>query len=171
MGLGNHNENFFLPKGLAQTDETEIPTLYDSFSALGTISSLVITVPESGFNITNAFKVVLTGEWNLSVRNGALTNFEVNFLASPMDGRTPHIHQITNFRPYDNVDPIGLTEDESISIEGIADIKLNGMVVWEDAEISLSISKGNIFSLDPDDEDTENHFGDQSVYGIVSRLF
>ena len=64
-----------------------------------------------------------------------------------------------------------MTEDESISIEGIADIKLNGMVVWEDAEISLSISKGNIFSLDPDDEDTENHFGDQSVYGIVSRLF
>ena len=94
MGLGNHNENFFLPKGLAQTDETESPTLYDSFSALGTISSLVITVPESGFNITNAFKVVLTGEWNLSVRNGALTNFEVDFLASPVDGSTPHIHQL-----------------------------------------------------------------------------
>ena len=131
---------------------------------------MVITVPETEFNITNAFKVILTGEWNLSVRNGTLTNFEVDFLASPMDGRTPHIHQITNFRPYDNEDSIRLTEDESIMIDGIADIKINGIVIWEDADISISISKGNIFGLDPDDEDTENHFGDQFVYGIVTRL-
>jgi hypothetical protein len=41
-----------------------------------------------------------------------MTNFEVDFLASPMDGRSPHIHQITNFRPYDNEDPIRLTEDK-----------------------------------------------------------
>ncbi len=49
----------------------------DTFSAIGTISSLVITVPESaaGFNITNAFKVILAGEWNLSVHKGNVTNF------------------------------------------------------------------------------------------------
>ena len=140
------------------------------FSAIGTISSLVITVSESEFNITNAFKVILTGEWNLSVRNGTMTNFEVDFLASPMAGRSPHIHQITKFRPYDNEDPIRLTEDKSVRVDGISDVKINGMVVWEDAEISISISKGNIFSLDPNDVDTENHFGDQSVYGIVTRL-
>jgi hypothetical protein len=168
--LDNHSEDSFLQRVLAQTDMTESPSLHDSFSAIGTISSLVITVPEYEFNITDAFKVILTGEWNLSVRNGNMTNFEVNFLASPMDGRTPHIHQITNFRPYDNQGPIRLTEDENITIDGIADIKINGMVVWEDAAISISISKGNIFSLDPDDEDTEDHFGDQFVYGIVTRL-
>jgi hypothetical protein len=169
MGLDNHNEDLFLPNGLAQ-EGIESPAFDDSFSAIGTISSLVITVPETEFNITDAFKVVLTGEWNLSVKNGTVTNFEVDFLASPMDGRTPHIHQITNFRPYDNEDPISLTEDESIMIDGIADIKINGMVVWADADISISISKGNIFSLNPDDEDTEDHFGDQFVYGIVTRL-
>ena len=87
-----------------------------------------------------------------------------------MDDRTPHIHQITNFRPNDNEDLSRLTEEESMKIDGIADIKINGMVVWKDADISISISKGNIFSLDPDDEDTENHFGDQFVYGIVTRL-
>ena len=168
--LDNHSEDSFLQRVLAQTDMTESPSLHDSFSAIGTISSSVITVPEYEFNITDAFKVILTGEWNLSVRNGNMTNFEVNFLASPMDGRTPHIHQITNFRPYDNQGPIRLTEDENITIDGIADIKINGMVVWEDAAISISISKGNIFSLDPDDEDTEDHFGDQFVYGIVTRL-
>jgi hypothetical protein len=169
IGLGNHNEDFFL-QWFIQTDGTESPAIRDSFSAIGTISSLVITVSESEFNITNAFKVILTGEWNLSVRNGTITNFEVDFLASPMDGRTPHIHQITNFRPYDNEDPIRLTEDKSVRVDGISDVKINGMVVWEDAKISISISKGNIFSSDPDDVDTENHFGDQSVYGIVTRL-
>ena len=91
-------------------------------------------------------------------------------MASPLDGRSPHIHQITNFRPYDNEDPIRLTEDKSVRVDGISDVKINGIVVWEDPEISMSISKGNIFSLDPDDVDTENHFGDQSVYGIVTRL-
>src|SRR5919205_274090 len=75
----------------------------DTFSAIGTISSLVITVPPpaasaGGFNITNAFKVILTGEWNLSVHKGNITNFAANFLAFPMDGSKPHIHQITNFQ-------------------------------------------------------------------------
>jgi hypothetical protein len=142
----------------------------DSFSAIGQIASLVITVPESDFNITDAFKVILTGEWNLSVRNGTVTNFNVDFAASPMDGRRPHIHQITDFNPYDNEQPIVLPEEESVMINGTADIKINGMVAWDRADISISISKGNTFHIDPDDEDTEGHFGDQQVHGIVTRM-
>jgi hypothetical protein len=143
-----------------------------TFSSIGQISSLVITVPESGFNITDAFKVILTGEWNLNVRNGNVTEFAVNFLASPMDGSKPHIHQITDFRPYDNSgEPIALTRDYSLSVTGTADIKINGVTVWEDADVSISISKGNTFIFDPDDLDTEDHFGDQQVYGIVTGLF
>jgi hypothetical protein len=142
----------------------------DSFSAIGQIASLVITVPDSDFNITEAFKVILTGEWNLSVRNGTVTNFNVDFAASPMDGRRPHIHQITDFNPYDNEQPIVLPEEESVMINGTADIKINGMVVWDRADISISISKGNTFYIDPDDEDTEGHFGDQQVHGIVTRM-
>jgi hypothetical protein len=142
----------------------------DSFSAIGQIASLVITVPESDFNITDAFKVILTGEWNLSVRNGTVTNFNVDFAASPMDGRGPHIHQISNFNPHNYEQTIVLTEDESVTIKGTADIKINGMVVWDGADISISIFKGNTFYIDPDDEDTEGHFGDQQVHGIVTRL-
>lgn len=143
-----------------------------TFSAIGQISSLVITVPDSGFNITDAFKVILTGEWNLNVRNGNITEFAVNFLASPMDGSKPHIHQITDFRPYDNsVEPIALTRDYNLSVNGTADIKINGVTVWEDADVSISISKGNTFIFDPDDLDTEDHFGDQQVFGIVTGLF
>jgi hypothetical protein len=149
-----------------------------TFSAIGQISSLVITVPESGFNITNAFKVVLTGEWNLNVNEGNLTEFAVSFLASPVDGSRPHLHQITDFRPYHDDDAdnseesiiITLREDNSLSVNGTADIKINGILVWDDADVSISILKGNTFIFDPDDVDTENHFGDQQVYGIVTRL-
>ena len=141
-----------------------------TFSAIGQISSLVIAVPESGFNITDAFKVILTGEWNLNANNGNMTEFAVNFLASPMDGSRPHIHQITDFRPYNNAEPMTLTTDNSLSVNGTADIKINGILVWDNADISLSISNGNTFIFDPDDVDTQNHFGDQQVYGIVTHL-
>jgi hypothetical protein len=141
-----------------------------TFSAIGQISSLVITVREPNFNITNAFKVVLTGEWNLSVNDGEVTNFSVNLLASPMDGRKPHMHQIVNLNTYDDEVPISLSEDKNLLISGTADIKINGVLVWDNADISVSISNGNTFNIDPDDMDTQNHFGDQQVFGIVTRL-
>jgi hypothetical protein len=147
-----------------------------TFSAIGTISSLVITVPEDEFNITNAFNVILTGDWILNVHNGTITNFEANFLASPMDGSMGHIHQITNFsEKEDDRDVIILpTSDNnssnSLSINGTADIKINGITIWNDAKVSITISKGNTITIDPDDKDTENHFGNQQVYGIVNRF-
>jgi hypothetical protein len=78
-------------------DTQSLNSTSKTFSVIGTISSLVITVPQHEFNITNVFKVILTGDWVLNVHNGTVTNFETNFLASPMDGSMGHIHQITNF--------------------------------------------------------------------------
>ena len=46
-----------------------------TFSAIGQISSLIITVPGDDFNIADAFNVILTGDWNLSVIKGKITNF------------------------------------------------------------------------------------------------
>src|SRR5215467_5453965 len=145
----------------------------DTFSAIGTINSLIITIPESGFNITDAFKVILSGEWNLSVHKGNVTNFAVNFLASPMDGTKPHIHQITNFK----IDNIGrkkqlvqLTSDNSLSLKGTADVKINGVTMWNNAHVSILISKGNTMTLSLNDKETGHHFGKQPIYGIVSRL-
>jgi hypothetical protein len=153
----------------------------DMFSAIGTISSLVITVPESGFNVTNAFKVILTGEWNLSVHRGNITNFSANFLASPMDGTKPHIHQITNFKKADNDNNSYsggrqqkvqlMTDNNSLSVNGTVDVKINGVVVWHNVHVSILISKGNTIAISLNDKDTENHFGQQPVLGIVTRLF
>jgi hypothetical protein len=156
-------------------DTQSVNSTSKTFSIIGTISSLVITVPQHEFNITNVFKVILTGDWVLNVHNGTVTNFETNFLASPMDGSMGHIHQITNFSENrEDGDIIILsTSDNNINsllINGTADIKINGLTIWNESGISIMISKGNIITIDPDDKDTENHFGNQQVYGIVNRL-
>jgi len=146
-----------------------------TFSSIGTISSLVITVLENEFNITNAFKVILTGDWNLNVNNGTVTNFEASFLASPMDGSKGHIHQITNFSANENDEMnqlISSSSDNSnnLTINGTADIKINGRTIWSHAELSITISNNSTITIDPNDKQTDNHFGDQQVYGIVNRL-
>jgi hypothetical protein len=129
-----------------------------------------------GFNVTNAFKVILTGEWNLSVRKGNVTNFAANFLASPMDGTKPHIHQITNFQK-DSTTTTGrqqqmvqLAPDNTISINGTVDVKINGVIVWHNVHVSILIFKGNTIAVRLNDTDTQNHFGSQPVLGIVTRL-
>jgi hypothetical protein len=141
-----------------------------TFSSIGTISSLVLTVPENEFNITNAFKVILTGDWILNVHNGTLTNFEANFLASPMDGSRGHIHQITNFSANENAMIQFTPNNNSLSINGTADIKINGKTIWNNVDLSIIMSKGSTITIDPNDKQTDNHFGDQQVYGIVNRL-
>jgi hypothetical protein len=164
-------------KAFAATNASSVlsipKTKQDTFSAIGAISSLIITVPESGFNITNAFKVILTGEWNLSVHKGNITNFAANFLASPMDGSKPHIHQITNFQKTITTGQqqmVQLTPDNTLSINGTADVKINGIIVWHNAHISIMILKGNTIAISLNDKDTGNHFGQQPILGIVTRL-
>lgn len=156
-------------------DTQSVNSTSKTFSVIGTISSLVITVPQHEFNITNAFKVILTGDWILNVHNGTVTNFEANFLASPMDGSMGHIHQITNFSANEDdgdviILPTSDINSNNLSINGTADIKINGITIWNDAEVLIAISKGNTITIDPDDKDTRNHFGNQQVYGIVNRL-
>jgi hypothetical protein len=156
-------------------DTQSVNSTSKTFSVIGTISSLVITVPQHEFNITNVFKVILTGDWILNVRNGTVTNFETNFLASPRDGSMGHIHQITNFSENEEdrgmiILPTSDNNSNSLSINGTADIKINGITIWNDVGISITISKGKTITIDPDDKDTENHFGNQQVYGIVNRL-
>jgi hypothetical protein len=93
-----------------------------------------------------------------------------NFLALPMDGSLGHIHPLTNFKNNEEKGMIHLIPDNSLSINGTVDIKINGITIWNDVDISISVSKGSTFSIDPNDNETGYHFGNQQVYGIVSRL-
>ncbi|HJT49232.1 MAG TPA: hypothetical protein VJ729_13695 [Nitrososphaeraceae archaeon] len=140
----------------------------DTFSAVGTINSLIITVPETGFNVSNAFKVIVSGDWTLNVHNGNVTYFSANLLASPMDAIQPHTHQITNFKPEN--DRIQLTPDTSLSLNGTVDVKVNGLTMWKNVHSSILISKSNIMSISLDDKETNGHFGKQPIFGLVTRL-
>ena len=151
-------------------DTQSVNSTSRTFSVIGTISSLIITVPENEFNITNAFKVILTGDWVLNVHNGTITNFEANFLASPMDGSRGHIHQITNFSTNENVMNQLTPDNNSLSVNGTADIKINGKTIWNNVDLSIIMSNNSTITIDPNDKQTDNHFGDQQVYGIVNRL-
>jgi hypothetical protein len=168
---GTNQKMLLHSQSIANSNSSINANSITTFSSIGTISSLVITVPENEFNITNAFKVILTGDWILNVHNGTVTNFEANFLASPMDGSMGHIHQITNFSANKN-EMIQLTpnNNNSLSINGTVDIKINGKTIWNNVDLSIIMSKGSTITIDPNDKQTDNHFGDQQVYGIVNRL-
>ena len=167
---GTNQKMLLHSQSIANSNSSINANSITTFSSIGTISSLVITVPENEFNITNAFKVILTGDWILNVHNGTVTNFEANFLASPMDGSMGHIHQITNFSANKN-EMIQLTPyNNSLSVNGTADIKINGKTIWNNVDLSIILSKGSTITIDPNDKQTDNHFGDQQVYGIVNRL-
>ena len=86
-----------------------------------------------------------------------------------------HNHQITNFSEKEDdrdviILPTSDNNNNSLSINGTADIKINGITIWNNAKVSITISQGKTITIDPDDKDTENHFGNQQVYGIVNRL-
>ena len=51
-----------------------------------------------------------------------------------MGGTKPIMHQISNFKS-PNKKPIELTSNCNSLINGTADIKINGHVVWKDAQI------------------------------------
>jgi hypothetical protein len=92
-----------------------------------------------------------------------------------MEGSRGHIHQITNFSENDEMIQLRTPSDNNnnnnnLSINGTADIKINGRTIWSDAELSITISNYSTITIDPNDKQTDNHFGDQQVYGIVNRL-
>jgi hypothetical protein len=100
-------------------------------------------------------------------------------LASPIDGSLGHVHQITNFSVNKKIKDdknmiIQSTNiagnNNSLLINETADIKINGITIWNDVDLSIIISNGSTITIEPDDKDTGNHFGNQPVYGIVNCL-
>jgi hypothetical protein len=140
-----------------------------TFSAIGTISSLNF-VNNSIPDIATAKKIVLSGYWSLHVNNGRLAFFEADFVAAPVDGNISHTHQITDFIPNNNTKPIQLSADGSTAISGTADVRINGINIWDGVNATILISKGSTITISLDDIMTKHHFGSQPIYGIVNRL-
>ena len=87
-----------------------------------------------------------------------------------MDAIQPHTHQITNFKPDKGLGVIQLTPDNSLSLNGTVDVKVNGLTMWKNVHSFILISKANIMSISLDDKETSGHFGKQPIFGLVTRL-
>lgn len=125
------------------------------------------------FNITNALnsslKSIVDGNWNLSSIGGKVSRFVVNFSSVNADGTLPHTHQIINFKQSNSSKAI-LSPDLDSRINGKSDVGINGDVAWKNVDTSILISKGKAITIQLDDNQTENHFKGQPIYGTVKSL-
>jgi hypothetical protein len=143
----------------------------DSFSANGQISSLVLGMSPSTntVNMNTVEKFILSGDWKLVTDKGKITNFSSEFYTGPATGANNHTHQLTNLRIQDEK-PVQLSDDGSVQITGLSDVKTNGKVAWKDVPTTISISKARTISIDLADNGTQRHFMGQPIYGIVKDL-
>jgi hypothetical protein len=142
-----------------------------TFDMDGVISSLILGVPANTktIDLTTVQKFILSGDWSMSVDQGKLTNFNANFYTGPVNGANNHTHQLSNFR-VDNNSPIQLSPDNSLSISGILNVGTAGNNAWNDVNTTVVISNGRTISISLDDNDTQRHFMDQQIYGIVKEI-
>ena len=149
----------------------EIYAANDTFSADGQLSSLILGIPpsEQTVNMSSVDKFVLSGYWKLVTENGKIADFTSEFYTGHVNGANNHTHQLTNLRVQDDK-PLQLSADGSTQISGLTDVKTNGKNAWNDVPTTISISKGRTISIDIADNETQRHFMDQPIYGIVKDL-
>ena len=142
-----------------------------TFDMDGVISSLILGVSANTktIDLTTVQKFILSGDWSMSVDQGKLTNFNANFYTGPVNGANNHTHQLSNFRVNNN-SPIQLSPDNSLSISGILNVGTAGNNAWNDVNTTVIISNGRTISISLDDNDTQRHFMDQQIYGIVKGI-
>ena len=111
---------------------------------------------------------IIGGNWNIKVENGGLTDFGVHFIMVHTDGSGYHTHDITNFKVGNNT--ITWIPGQELTINGTADIAVNGTTKWPGADTTMTIMKdSSVVTIMPSADDTDNHFQGQPIYGIVQE--
>src|SRR3989449_390401 len=111
---------------------------------------------------------ILSGDWNLDVRDGNVTDFAANFTMVHIDGTSRHTHDLSNF-----VQSNSTTIDNSASgtsyIFGTVDVAADGENKWTKVD-TLIMEKNNVVIISLASEDTEDHFMGAPIYGIVDSM-
>jgi hypothetical protein len=112
---------------------------------------------------------VLGGNWNLNVQGGNVTDFAANFVMVHQDGTGYHTHNITDFSAGNKT--AQLIQGQPTSINGTADISVNGTTKWPGVATTLTFTNNAaVMTINPAAEDTDNHFGGQPIYGIANQV-
>src|SRR5215212_9657107 len=161
---------------------TIVATPFDTFTASGVISGSVQEEAAGGGNQSGNTTLgttvtgggaetpyVLGGNWNINVEGGNVTDFAANFAMVHQDGTGYHIHNITDFSAGNKT--AQLIQGQATSINGTADIAVNGTTKWPGVDTVLTFTNNAaVMTINPAAEDTDNHFGGQPIYGIANQV-
>jgi hypothetical protein len=161
-------------------------TMTDTFTASGVITGTIHpqrggqqtttagNATQSGNQSTNMTQTagassssfLVGGDWSLDVESENVTDFRANFTMVRTDGSEHHSIDITNFRVGNNtqfqLDPAGTS-----TVNGTADFAVNGTSRWPGTDMTLTIEKARILTIQPEEEEAKQHFQGQPIYGIV----
>jgi hypothetical protein len=111
-------------------------------SVKGTIIPHTVINPITG-------EYILTGNWNMDVKEGKIVNFTADVIVELYNGSNPHSHQFTNFRQVEG-EIFSLTTDNSGAIRGNMDLGLNNDIVHRNVSTTITIDRGVVLSVSPD---------------------
>lgn len=111
----------------------------------------------------------LTGDWNLNVDGGKVTEFMANFTMININGTERHTHSVTGFKA-DNNTNVQLNPTGTTMFDGKVDVKTNGTGKWTNVNTTIYIEKLNTIHLIVDPKATDNHFKGQPIYGVTNSL-
>lgn len=112
---------------------------------------------------------VLSGDWNLDVQDGSVSDFAANFTMVHIDGTERHSHDLSNFVS-SNSSTIDISAEGTSFIFGTVDVATDGEQRWTGVDALIIIERNNVISLSLATEDTDDHFMGQPIYGVVDSM-
>jgi hypothetical protein len=116
---------------------------------------------------------VLSGDWNLDVQEGNVSEFAANFTMVHIDGTMRHTHELSNFVSSESAGIEISRNGTSLvfgTVFGKVDVATDGQPKWTGVDTVILIEGSNVISLSLASEDTDDHFGGQPIYGIVDSM-
>ena len=164
----------------AETTDTATSTVptttsgQNTFSAKGSINSLVIKDGAQQQLPNEQTSYVLDGKWKLEVVNGNATDFSSKFTMVHLDGTNRHYMILMNFKQ-DNATAgaIQVQPDGTTTIKGILDVIEKKDFLnpeFNDVNTQITINKYNTISINVDDAQTNQHFAGQPLRGVVDEF-
>jgi hypothetical protein len=138
-----------------------------TFKGNGLITGTIQDGSETNLSSSNPYLVA--GQWQIDVSSGNVTDFGANFTMVRTDGSEHHAHDITNFKLGNNTS-FQLDPTAKSTINGTADYTVNGTSKWPGMDTSITIEKARILTIQPNENETKQHFQAQPIYGIVTEM-
>lgn len=112
---------------------------------------------------------VLSGDWNLDVQDGSVSDFTANLNMVHLDGTGRHSHELSNFVS-SNSSTIDTSAEGTSFIFGTVDVATDGEPRWTGVDALIIIERNNVISISLATEDTDDHFMGQPIYGIIASM-